>query len=350
MLQSLVSLANLAGSSVYYLLSYSIKTGQFLVTTIHCVLFYLSQIIRSLFGAFSVLSESVGVFLQDIVHYIQQIFHFVLGTCDGLLNGFNVIYCKLTSSLLLGINVLISVSNFLVQGLLNIYNLVIQACVLIKLVIVLFGSGIWFLITLPPILLYYAYVLGASFIQNFAIEVSDICYRWFIGIKSIIYNIIVFVIDVPLESLAGLAVALSFGYIFAQFYAIIGLYVKQQLRKVIVWAGRQYSKLQRILRSAQVLIQRRWTQPYHVQVQRQSAISHTEARPLYRTLKMVGGDSSLNHSDTYCIICQERNKCVLLLPCKHLCLCLECSNELGYYNYLCPICRTNIERTMKIYV
>lgn len=347
MLQTLVSFVNLTGSAVYNVLFYSIKTGQLLVNGISCVLFCLNQTLRNLFGVFWIISDSVTVFLQDIVHYIQQIFHFVLGTCDGLLNSFNALYFKLTSSLLLGINVLTLVANILVQGLLNIYNLVIQACILGKLILVLFGSGVWFLITLPPILVYYGYVLGASFIQNLTLEVSDICYSGLTNVKSIFYNTVEFVIDVPWESSAGLVVALSLGYIATQFYVIIGLYVKQQLRKVGVWAGRQYSKFQRTLQAAYLLFERRRIQSH--QIPRQQTISHVEPQSV-RVQKMVR-DPSLNGSDTYCVICQERVKCILLLPCRHLCLCLECASELRhYYNDLCPICRTDIATTMKVYV
>ncbi|KAH7670080.1 putative E3 ubiquitin ligase protein [Dioscorea alata] len=37
-----------------------------------------------------------------------------------------------------------------------------------------------------------------------------------------------------------------------------------------------------------------------------------------------------------CRVCQERDVCVLLLPCKHLCLCKDCASALD----TCPVCRS----------
>lgn len=39
-----------------------------------------------------------------------------------------------------------------------------------------------------------------------------------------------------------------------------------------------------------------------------------------------------------CVICSELQKSVLFLPCRHLCTCESCSNQVQ----LCPICRANI--------
>lgn len=48
-----------------------------------------------------------------------------------------------------------------------------------------------------------------------------------------------------------------------------------------------------------------------------------------------------------CVICQERDRCVLLLPCKHLCLCTECSGTDALVN--CPLCRQKIQEKMGIF-
>lgn len=49
-----------------------------------------------------------------------------------------------------------------------------------------------------------------------------------------------------------------------------------------------------------------------------------------------------------CVICQRNNKNVLLLPCKHFCICEECSNN-EEFNNKCPICRSPIIDKMIIY-
>ena len=39
-----------------------------------------------------------------------------------------------------------------------------------------------------------------------------------------------------------------------------------------------------------------------------------------------------------CVICCERDKCVVLLPCKHMSLCKECSEKVNE----CPVCKVAV--------
>lgn len=49
-----------------------------------------------------------------------------------------------------------------------------------------------------------------------------------------------------------------------------------------------------------------------------------------------------------CIICHDREKSVILMPCRHLCLCLECSNNTAVE--ICPKCRGIICNKIEVYV
>lgn len=54
-------------------------------------------------------------------------------------------------------------------------------------------------------------------------------------------------------------------------------------------------------------------------------------------------------NDQTCVICQDRAKCIVLFPCKHLCLCDECSTDWGRYQRVCPLCREFIDDKVKVY-
>ena len=49
-----------------------------------------------------------------------------------------------------------------------------------------------------------------------------------------------------------------------------------------------------------------------------------------------------------CVVCQDRHKSVLLLPCRHLCVCAECADS-RMLQQRCPMCRTRIQRRISVF-
>ena len=64
--------------------------------------------------------------------------------------------------------------------------------------------------------------------------------------------------------------------------------------------------------------------------------------------------SSKRDSNSMCIVCMEEEKSVLLMPCKHLCMCKGCTDKLvaqsGRHKAMCPVCRNLIIDTIEAFV
>ena len=61
--------------------------------------------------------------------------------------------------------------------------------------------------------------------------------------------------------------------------------------------------------------------------------------------------STPQDSDRMCVVCMEREKSVVLMPCLHLCICQGCVDQLvaqsGRKKAMCPVCRELITDTIK---
>lgn len=58
-------------------------------------------------------------------------------------------------------------------------------------------------------------------------------------------------------------------------------------------------------------------------------------------------------NDFNCVVCQDNEKNIVLLPCKHLCLCLECCqtiNRMASNRRTCPLCRVKIRDYINVYL
>ncbi|XP_055804172.1 BOI-related E3 ubiquitin-protein ligase 1-like isoform X2 [Solanum dulcamara] len=61
-------------------------------------------------------------------------------------------------------------------------------------------------------------------------------------------------------------------------------------------------------------------------------------------VRRLAGDAQ-DKSNRICRKCGERESCVLLLPCRHLCLCTVCGSSL---HHTCPVCNSNMNATVHV--
>lgn len=51
-----------------------------------------------------------------------------------------------------------------------------------------------------------------------------------------------------------------------------------------------------------------------------------------------------------CCICQDHEKCIMMLPCRHLCICERCMEPLRARTHNCPMCRKPVKQMIKAYM
>ena len=60
--------------------------------------------------------------------------------------------------------------------------------------------------------------------------------------------------------------------------------------------------------------------------------------------------SPMEEDEHLCVVCEDGKKGVLLIPCKHMCLCRDCANRCLFKTIKdCPMCRTKIEDSVEVF-
>ena len=54
--------------------------------------------------------------------------------------------------------------------------------------------------------------------------------------------------------------------------------------------------------------------------------------------------------DKLCCICADMEKCIMMLPCRHLCICERCMTLLKNHGNSCPMCRKPVKQMIKAYL
>jgi len=73
-------------------------------------------------------------------------------------------------------------------------------------------------------------------------------------------------------------------------------------------------------------------------------------KQLHSELGSGSGTSQLDAEETMCVVCFDAPKDHLVLPCKHLCVCEACAEQLTKTRTpMCPVCRGPIRETMKVF-
>lgn len=344
-MEHLVSTVDQISKLFIYVYYYSYKTGQFFVYLTTVLFKTLTILLNSCIGLVIILLESLLLFLQDVMQGFLQLSSLLIQFLEDTNTSVGKIASILKETIEKVTACAVTVCRIPGQAVWTLWTVLIRIIVLCKSLLVLFGSGVWFAITLIPYSMANLIYFCIDYIEECYNNLISYMLRLSFNIKQAFSRSYEFITDVPVESLLGIIVAASLIYIFTQFYIIIISFCYYQTRNTFV---RIYRKLKRLSYQTRLRLRLYFQTP---------EIERTQAQPLARISRRPQVRSALNKTETsktdegrYCVICQERPKCVLVLPCRHVCMCDECSARLQLYSNICPICRNNIDETMRVFV
>lgn len=80
-----------------------------------------------------------------------------------------------------------------------------------------------------------------------------------------------------------------------------------------------------------------------------SKVEEAKRLSLQRKEKDLADSKLSNAENSLCCICRDATKTILLLPCRHLCLCEDCSETLQQRRGTCPVCREVVQDTLRVF-
>lgn len=358
MFVELLYIINITKTFIYNGLYYSFKLGQGLVYAFTFILTNALLFLKNLTRILSIIIESFAIFYEDVLQGLLELLEAlgqlleVLGsTSSSVISSTNIFIHKI-------IYTCYQIYTLCEDSVLSVYMLLITTCKFIKHLIVLFGAGVWFAITFIPLSLVNLLNLFTHFIKTAFTTTFDGTIKYIKYLRCCIKSIYIFVTDVPVESVIGLIVAICLIYIITQFY--VTLYQSARQIFINVFNSVRRNSI-RQPRNERILDNRNERILNNIDIGRFSNVIRNRRATLniYRRPQIGRNyESECSPVETktdipeerYCVICQERIKCILVLPCRHVCMCMECNSRLQLYNNTCPICRNDIESTMKIFV
>lgn len=78
--------------------------------------------------------------------------------------------------------------------------------------------------------------------------------------------------------------------------------------------------------------------------------THTEKTKEDRERREEKEDEEGEGRGDKCVVCLGERKCIMLVPCNHVCLCEECAGFImGEQRRECPMCRGKVTHSMKVF-
>lgn len=294
--------------------------GQVIVSVATAVVSSVVSVFQCIFYFFQIIYEdNIFIITEELPNFSSTV---ITGVVDRWLFLQNSL-CALSDGIYDRTSNIITTVAWFVSA---VSTVVTEVLFLVKRFIILFGDTLWLILTFFPVQVPILLKAVFGFLQELINNAIVAGYMRLLKLTN-------FLTDVPLESFIGITSAIIIVRLSIHFRENI-----QSQLNLLYWS-----------------VVRKLLYLYHTVY---NYFTDSEVRVITRMApaeeleRLDGGivEDEPDPADALCVICQERQKCVLILPCRHVCLCRDCCLRLYGYQRTCPICRTFIYHSVNIYL
>lgn len=278
--------------------------------------------------------EDFKIFLMDIEYQYGHIIKMMNNGCNNFIGDVSHMTLAVSSSIQWMSEQTKSELLKLLNGILNLFT---SSAISVRNWIVLIGNSAWMLLMCIPnmtvILAHHVFkflkFIWRSIIDNIKLSAS-------VASDSISVTVTFFT-SVPLQSICGL-LFIYFLIIYRRhvyrLLKLVGLFFIRVLLTILYKSFNVFHSTLSYILPIRNYIPNIW---------RLSPVHEDYANP------NTSGPSKTNDPYHFCVICQDKMKSIVLLPCRHLCLCQDCFRQLRRYRRECPMCRQPYEHSIQVY-
>lgn len=308
----------LIASTIQNVISTASFTGEFILSAVLWICTLLLNILDNLVRFFRIVYEDNVFVFTEIPNATKEMACSAYKQFLFMLNGLEMVFLSIDHK----IDAIISSSNSIMNAVILIVSEVFKLLINTALFM---GETTWLIITFIPVHLPQLMRSTTSYILSLIVHIIVDAYMKLLTFTN-------YLTEVPLESFLGIISAI----------VIVRLCVHFKDAIVIKAVNVYWTLVRNIMYF------------YHFCY---NYVTNPEMRMFTggdvmteNTYETADSDDTNNGADVLCVICQERQKCVLTLPCRHICLCTECCRRLYGYQRTCPICRTFIYHSVTVYL
>lgn len=317
---------------IHYIILLSYHIGQIIVNILSYILDGLLSILTQIFTFCQLFNEELFYFADDAYRYTGEFFTAIIQTVTNNCNTITHLVGAAAENIKSGNEKALNIGTSVTT---TFHWIFVSG----KNGLILLGNAVWFLVTLLPNLLWYT--------LHYTDQLIYYVYR---TIPVILYS---YIKALPFEACCGMV---SLFLIYKKFHLvrIFGrfLFIKIWDISTLIYVYLfYYLRVFCVSLINQVkLMMRRQTRRV---INRRSMLNC----PTTNLIQCTPADTTETYNSKrdcyYCVVCQHRDKCVVIFPCRHLCLCGECSkmmDTLDRNQSRCPICRVQVNQKISVFI